>query len=220
MDPKIRTEGLTRTVGPETIVDGVSVSVQPAETVAVLGPSGSGKSSFLRLLNRLDEPTGGTVYLDGRDYRTIDPQALRRRVGLVRQSATMVGDTVFETVAWGYRLREERPDAGRIRDLLRSIGLDGMGDCDVEDLSGGEAQRVSLARTLLNDPEVLLLDEPTANLDRDAERSVESVLADLGSLTTVLVTHDREQARRMADRAMRMRDGRAVEVGSVEGVVA
>jgi len=218
----LRAENLSYEVNGDRILDRVSLDVASGETVAIVGPSGAGKSSLLRLLDRLDEPTGGTVYLDGTDYRTLDPRTLRKRVGLVPQNPALRGGTVRENVTIGPRLRGESVSEERLVDLLAAVGLDGYADRDASDLSGGEAQRVAIARTVINDPEVILLDEPTASLDSEAEAEVERLLADLlasGERTVVLVTHDERQAERLADRVARLRDGRIVDVGAPREVI-
>lgn len=218
----LRADELSYEIDGERILDRVSLDVASGETVAVVGPSGAGKSSLLRLCNRLDEPTGGTVYLGGTDYRTIDPQTLRKRVGMVPQNPALRAGTVRENVTIGPRLRGETVSEERLAGLLDAVGLAGYADRDAGDLSGGEAQRVAIARTVVNDPEVILLDEPTASLDSAAEAEVERLLADLlasGDRTVVLVTHDDRQAERLADRVARMRDGRIVDVGTPREVI-
>jgi putative ABC transport system ATP-binding protein len=221
--PKLRAERLAFAVDGEAVVRGVDLAVETGETVTVIGPSGAGKSTLLRLLNRLDEPTDGTVYLDGTDYRTIRPTELRSRVGLVPQSPALGDGTVRETVEVGRRLRGESVAPGRVERLLDSVDLAGYADRDAGDLSGGEAQRVAVARSLLVEPEVLLLDEPTASLDAAAQREVERLLADLladADLTVVLVTHDEAQAARIADRVVEFVDGRVAQVGRPREVVS
>jgi len=218
----LRAEDLEFEIKGKRILDGVSLDVASGETVAIVGPSGAGKSSLLRLLDRLDEPTDGTVYLDGTDYRTIPPERLRKRVGLVPQNPALRSGTVRENVTIGPRLRGEAMREERLSELLDAVGLGGYADRSTSDLSGGEAQRVAIARTVANDPEVLLLDEPTASLDSAAEAEVERLLADLlasGDRTVVLVTHDERQAERLADRVARLRDGRIVDVGTPREVI-
>jgi UDP-glucose/iron transport system ATP-binding protein len=129
----------------------------------------AGKSSFLRLLNRLDEPTGGTVLLDGVDYHQIPPRELRRTVGLVTQRPFLFAGTVHQNVGFGPRQRGDTISDARTEELLARVGLSGYANRDVANLSGGEAQRVSLARALANSPRVQLLDEPTSALDDDAK---------------------------------------------------
>ncbi len=221
--PPLATEHLTRVVDGQTLVADVSIEVRAEEVFVVFGPSGSGKSSLLRLLNRLDEPTGGTVYLDGTDYRTIDPRTLRRRVGWVPQRPTLIEGTVAENVAWGPTLRDEPVDEARLHELLDRLGLSGFADRDADRLSGGEAQRVAIARTLFNDPDVVLLDEPASSLDAAAADRVESLLADVMAayaLTAVLVTHDADRARRLGHRGVRLRDGGEVATGSLDALLS
>ncbi len=209
--PKLSAEALRFAVDDTQIVRGVDLDVAAGETVTVVGPSGAGKSTLLRLLCRLDEPTGGTVYLDGTDYRTLDPTALRARVGLVPQAPALRDGTVRDNVTVGPRLRGESVPPGRIERLLERVDLDGYADRAAGDLSGGEAQRVAIARTLMMDPEVLLLDEPTASLDPDAQAEIEALLRELltdADRTVVLVTHDRAQVDRIADRVVEFVDGR------------
>lgn len=223
MPPKLETRELSREVGGSLLVDRVSLAVDAGDVLGIVGPSGAGKSSFLRLLNRLDEPTAGTVLLDGTDYREIPPRDLRRRVGFVPQKPALRPGTVRENVAVGPRLRGEPVDGAAVERLLARVGLADYGNRTVDDLSGGEAQRVAIARTVLNDPEVFLLDEPTASLDAASEARVEDLLTELvaeSDATAVLVTHDRSQASRLATRAAVFEDGRVTAVGPVREVIA
>ena len=222
MTAKLETERLSREVGGELVVDSVSLSVEEGEVLGIIGPSGAGKSSFLRLLNRLDEPTAGTVYLDGTDYREIPPRRLRHRVGFVPQRPALRDGTVRENVTVGPRMRGKSVDSEEVRDILARVGLEEYGSREITTLSGGEARRVAIARSVINRPEVLLLDEPTSSLDAAAEEKVEELLDELQEefdLTYVLVTHDRGQARRLANRVAVFEDGRVSAVGPVREVL-
>lgn len=204
------------------MVEDISVQVHEGEVLAVVGSSGSGKSSFLRLLNRLDEPTGGTVLIDGRDYREIPPRELRRRAGMVMQMPFLFPGTVADNIGFGPRQRRETPPPETIDALLARVGLAGYRDRDVSILSGGEAQRVSLARTLANAPEVLLLDEPTSALDDESERGIEELVLSIireRRMTCVIVTHDMPQAARIADRTMVLAAGRMTAIGPTSEVL-
>jgi len=218
----LRAEKLGRSVREKVLVMDASFEVRKGETLAIAGPSGSGKSSLLRLLNRLDEPTSGTVYLDGVDYRKIAPRELRRRVGMVTQRAYLFPGTVAENLRFGPRQRAEELNQSRIEELLAGVGLAGYGSRDVANLSGGEAQRVSFARTLANSPEGLVLDEPTSALDEDSKHGVEALIVQIGhaqGIPCVLVTHDMGQAARLAQRVLILEAGRIVRSGTVEEVL-
>lgn len=216
----LHTEELTRVVGDHTLVDHITVDIYQSDVVALVGPSGAGKSSFLRLLNRLDEPTSGTVFLDGQDYRTIPPRELRQRISMVMQFPYLFPGTVAENIRFGPAQRGETLAEEEVSELLQAVGLAGYQDRNVSLLSGGEAQRVSLARSLANSCDVLLLDEPTSALDEAARYDVEELICEIiasESLTAVMVTHDVEQARRMAGRVMVMeRGGRLLRMGPIE----
>jgi ABC-type methionine transport system ATPase subunit len=220
--PTLETRNLSRTVSGKVLVDGISVRIPPGEVLAVVGPSGAGKSSLLRLLNRLDEPTAGTVLLNGEDYREIAPRELRRRVGMVMQTAHLFPGTAAANIAFGPRQRGETLTAEQIAALLDRVGLPGYQDRDVSNLSGGEAQRVSVARTLANAPEGLLLDEPTSALDEASARGIEELLLSIiqeRRMTCVIVTHNRPQAARIAGRTMVLEAGRLVTIGPTKEVL-
>jgi putative ABC transport system ATP-binding protein len=220
--PALETEHLSRAIAGKVLISDISVQVQVGEVMAVVGPSGAGKSSFLRLLNRLDEPTGGTVRVNGQDYRELASQELRRRVGMVMQVAFLFPGTVAANVAFGPLQRGEKLLAEQIAALLQRVGLPGYQERDVSNLSGGEAQRVSLARTLANAPETLLLDEPTSALDELSARGIEDLVLDIireRRMTCVIVTHNTAQAHRIADRTMILKTGKLVRIGPTNEVL-
>lgn len=218
----LSTEHLTRVVDGRAIVNDISIQVHAAEVLAVVGPSGAGKSSFLRLLNRLDEPTSGTVFVDGSNYRQIPPRDLRRRVGMVTQRPFLFPGTVGDNLRFGPRQRGELLADSLVESLLGRVGLSAYASREITNLSGGEAQRVSLARALANAPEVLLMDEPTSALDENSKLEVESLIRDVirdSRLTCVIVTHDFAQAARMAESALVLEAGRAVRNGPISEVL-
>lgn len=218
----LRAEHLTYTVDGQTILSDISFKIQQGERVAVFGPSGAGKSTLIRLLNRLSEPTSGRVWIEGQDYREIPPQSLRRRLGMMMQRPFLFPGTVADNLRFGPKAHGEDLDDETILHLLRSVDLQGYENRDVSDLSGGEAQRVNLARTLANRPEVLLLDEPTSSLDQAAREEVEAtILSTLQeqSVTCILVTHDQQQVRRLTNRVLLLRKGQLVAEGLVEDIL-
>lgn len=196
-------------------LDGFTAVVPGVGVTAIFGPSGSGKSTLLRLCNRLEVPTEGRVLFGGTDIAELDPLRLRRRVGMVFQRPTPFPGTIAEN------LRTASPDADRagMELALSRVGLPGSWlDHDAQALSGGEAQRVCLARTLITGPEVLLLDEPTSALDESAVGVVERAVLELAreAVTVLWVTHDPRQVRRVADRVLRIEAGRCVGIDPVD----
>jgi putative ABC transport system ATP-binding protein len=204
------------------LLDDIHFELVQGDVLGVLGPSGAGKSSLLRLLNRLDEPTSGTVLLDGQDYREIAPRQLRRRIGMVMQRAFLFPGTVAENIAFGPKQAGREITSGAIDDLLSQVALDGYAPREASTLSGGEAQRVAILRALANEPELLLLDEPTSALDDASKLAVEKVFASLierRGLTCIWVTHDGRQARRLARKVLLLENGRVKASGQIEDVL-
>lgn len=218
----LRAERLGRIVQDKILLQDVDFELQMGEVLAITGPSGSGKTSLLRLLNRLDEPTSGTVYVEGVDYRRIEPRELRRKLGMVTQRPYLFPGTVADNIRFGPAQRGQTLPPEAIAELLAQVGLEDFAGRDVANLSGGEAQRVSVARTLANAPLALLLDEPTSALDEAAKLEVESaiqkVVRDQG-LTCVIVTHEVAQAARLARRALVLEHGRVARTGPVGEVL-
>jgi putative ABC transport system ATP-binding protein len=204
----------------KVVLDDVTASL-PQGASCVAGPSGSGKSSLLRLLNRLADPAAGAVMYDGGDVRDCDPLELRREVCLVPQLPALLEGTVEENIGFAAELAGRDPDVAELLDLA---GLDSsFAARDADKLSVGEQQRAMLARALALEPQVLLLDEPTSSLDATATGAVESTLLDLRErveVSTVLVTHDLAQARRMADWVLRLDEGRVVGEGQAREQLA
>lgn len=198
-----------------------SLDVRQGEVLAVVGPSGAGKSTLLRLLNFLEPPTGGSIHFLDHEFSPdrIPPLELRRRVTTVFQRPILLNRTVWANVAYGLQLHGRREIADQVQATLEQVGLAAMSRKRARTLSGGEAQRVALARAMILQPDVLLLDEPTANLDPYNVGLIEEIVRQLNdrhSTTLVLVTHNLFQARRLAHRVALLLDGRIAEIADVE----
>ena len=217
----IEAEGLTRRYGDAVVVDRLSLRVRAGELLVLLGGSGSGKTTTLKMINRLIEPTAGSVRLDGVDTADLPPHELRRRIGYVFQRIGLFPHmTVAENVAVTPVLLGWDPVriAGRVDELLALVELDPeMRGRRPQELSGGQQQRVGVARALASEPRVMLLDEPFGALDPvTRERLQQSFLRIRAALalTTVFVTHDMTEALTLADRIGVMHDGRLLQVGT------
>jgi thiamine transport system ATP-binding protein len=190
--------------GDRVVLDHVSLTLGDGEVVALLGPSGSGKSTLLRVIAGLLDPDRGDVVLDGNVITALPTH--RRNIGMVFQDEQLFPHrTVAQTIEFGLRMHgwERSARRERVAELLDLVGLAGFGARRTTDLSGGEAKRVALARSLAPRPNVLLLDEPLTGLDRDLHDQLAGDLAALvraTSTTTLLVTHDRDEANAIADR--------------------
>ena len=188
------------------VLDEITAGIPAAGITVVSGPSGAGKTTLLRLCNRLEVPDGGTVCYRGRPLDELDPLELRRRVGMVFQRPVPFPGTVADNLAVA------RPDAvtGELITALERVALDpGLLGQEARTLSGGELQRMCLARTLVTQPETLLLDEPTSALDAQPKRTFENTARDLAAqgISIIWVTHDEAQAARIADQTYQLRDG-------------
>ena len=210
----IEFEGVRKALGGKEVLRGVDLKVGKGEVVAVVGPSGSGKTTVLRCANRLHDLDAGTVRFDGADTSGMDARDLRRRVGMVFQESAMFPGTVRDNIAYGLTVRGvEDP-----RVLLVAVAAAAKAasvprallDREADKLSGGERQRVAIARALAIGPEVLLLDEPTSEIDPKRLQHIEEALVAMTrerDASIVWVTHSAGQAKRVADRIANLRDG-------------
>jgi len=204
-----------------TIIRIDELQINDGEIVAVVGPSGAGKSTLLRLLNFLETPTSGEIHFQDMCFSANQPMplALRRRVTTVFQRPLLLQRSVAANVHYGLQLRWQRQWDSRVHHALKTVGLDHLATQPAHTLSGGEAQRVALARAMVVEPAVLLLDEPTANLDPHNVKVIEATVQKLNrdtGCTVVLVTHNLFQARRMANRVALMLDGTIIEIADVD----
>ena len=217
----IELRSITKRYRDVAVVDGLSLSVAPGELVVLLGGSGSGKTTTLKIINRLVEPTGGSVLVDGTDTSTVAPHELRRRIGYAFQQVGLFPHmTVAENVAVTPSLLGWDADRVRTRvgELLTLVELDAsLGERRPDELSGGQQQRVGVARALAAGPSILLLDEPFGALDPLTRRRLQESFMRIRSelaLTTVFVTHDMVEALMLGDRIAVLNEGRLVQVGT------
>jgi tungstate transport system ATP-binding protein len=209
---------ITVDYGGRRVLELDELSIREGEVQIVLGPNGAGKSTLLRLLNLLEAPGSGRIAYRGRPVAFPAPLELRREITTVFQHPILLKRSTWDNVVFGLRLRGQRPD-GSLTTLVCQLDLERLLYTPAERLSGGEAQRVALARALAIRPKVLLLDEPSANLDPYSAGLVEKMVLGLRSernTTIVLVTHNVFQARRLADRVVMLLGGRIVEAAETE----
>lgn len=219
------------------VLEDVTLSVRGGETLAVIGPSGTGKTTLLRLLSLFYRPDAGTVSIDGTDVWSVAERerlAARRRIGMVFQEANLFDASVARNVSYGLRVRRDwatrlrrwaerlggRSTPGTVSETLSLVGMANAEERAAGSLSGGEAQRVAFARALAYEPDFLLLDEPTSDLDPRNTAAIEDAVgrARADGLGVVVATHDMNQAERIADRVAVMLGGRLIEVGPAERV--
>lgn len=216
-----RLQNVTKSYDKHQVVSIADLAVQRGDILAIVGPSGAGKSTLLRLLNFVESPTTGTVQFGGGTYGPADtvPLTERRRVTTVFQRPLLLKQSVQANVAYGLRLRGQRDVHEEVSAALKRVGLERLARQKATTLSGGEGQRVALARAMALRTDVLLLDEPTANLDPYNVGAIESIVAEINGdrgTTVILVTHNVFQARRLAHRVGLMLDGELIEVSTVE----
>jgi len=222
--PAVRAENLTRhyRMGESVIraVDGISLEIASGEFAAMLGSSGSGKSSLLNLIAGLDRPTSGSISVEGRDLAQLSREELaryrRHTVGIVFQAFNLIPTmSVIENVELPLRFAEVDPSRRRkqANDALERVGLAARLRHRPTELSGGEQQRVALARALVNQPKLLLADEPTGNLDSKTGKEILDLIQDLNQhsgITVIMVTHERDLADRYATRQIFLGDGKLI----------
>jgi tungstate transport system ATP-binding protein len=216
-----RIDNLVKSYGQRQVLSIDALEIYRGEVLALVGPSGAGKSTFLRMLNFLEPPNQGSIEFGGAEFTCAKemPLELRRRVTTVFQRPMLLDRSVWDNVTFGLRLRGQRDADQSIQKALEQVGLGNLARQHARTLSGGEAQRVALARAMVLRPDVLLLDEPTANLDPYNIGLIESIARRLNEergATLALVTHNVFQAHRLAQRVAFMMEGKIIEVAETE----
>lgn len=218
-EPAIHLQRVSFEVADMKIIDEVTGSFPKQQITVLVGPSGAGKTTLLKMCNGLLNPTSGEIYLDGKAIKEMVPTDLRRRAGMVLQLTPMIEGTVFDNLALTLRLQGKELSQEKAHAILDQVGLEHKYlQHDSDSLSGGQRQKVSIARTLLNKSDILLLDEITSALDPSSLHEVEDLIRNLNEdhgITVIWITHNLEQARRMGHYAWIMMDGKVKETGEI-----
>jgi len=217
----VEAKNLTQRFGENTILTDVNLKVSRKEAFVIIGPTGAGKTTLLRILDLLDRPSAGSIAFSGIDITSSKRlrQSTRRRISFVQQKPIVFHMNVYDNVACGLRWRgvKETIIREKVMSVLELVAMHEYKDRNAKTLSGGETQRVAVARALVTDPEMILLDEPTANLDPISASKIEEVLTHViteKKTTMIMATHDMSQGQRLADRIGVMIAGRMLQVGS------
>ena len=222
----LKIEHLYKKYSNKYVLEDINLEVQKGELFTIIGPNGAGKTTLLRLIDLLDSPTSGRIIFDGIDTTKCSEAEkihLRRRMSFVFQKPVLFNTTVFENVAYGLKIRgvDKSTIKKKVMEILELVGLDGLWNKQAIKLSGGEAQRVALARALVVEPKVLLLDEPTANLDPRNTSIIEKIILNVNKkrkTTIVMATHNMFQAKRIAHRIAFLFYGKIIEIGKPEQI--
>ena len=219
----LEVSGISKTYGDKEVLHPTTLSVQKGEILAIIGPSGAGKSTLIRLLDGLEKPTSGTISIFGEPFVRSTRKRIRNRMGILFQKTVLFDRSVRDNIALGLSYRRiPRAEQRRLAlEMLDKLGMSEYAERSARSLSGGEGQRVSFARILVTRPELLFLDEPTANLDPLATKDVEDMIlaesAENG--TTILInTHDQMQAQRLATRVAVLLNGSIVQMGTPDEI--
>jgi molybdopterin-binding protein len=223
MKTLIKLKGVTKRYGEITALDDVSLEVKEKEIFTVLGPNGSGKTTMLRIMASIDKSNSGEVFFNGEKIDDKNRSQARKRSTMVFQKTTLFNTTVYKNIAYGLKLRKisKKETDERVKDVLGLVKLNGYEKRLAKKLSGGEQQRVSLARALVLDTELLLLDEPTANLDPKNVSIIEETVSRVNRErrnTVIMATHNLFQAETITKRAALLLGGKVVEVGTAQEI--
>lgn len=214
-------KNITKLHGGRKVLNNIEFNIKKGEIFCIMGHSGAGKTTLLKILALINKPDYGTYFIGGKEVKwDID---FRRKITLVFQNPVMFNSTVYNNIAYGLKIRKYPKEyiKKKVEDILEHIGLSNYKDRIAKSLSGGEKQRVALARALVIEPEVLLMDEPTANLDPSNSILIENIIKDTVkkyNTTIVLATHNLFQVKRLSDSTAHMYDGKIIEVGTTKKI--
>ena len=222
MQELFRIENLCMAFGEKEVLKDINLEIRRGEIFALIGPSGAGKTTLLRILNFFEKPTFGNLKFNGLANES-EINNIRRRMSLLFQAPAVFNTSVFDNVAYGLKVRgiDKRIIEKKVTSALNIVGLFGVEKQKARTLSAGEAQRMAFARAIVYDPELLLLDEPTANLDPANVAKIEEIIRRIRierGTTIVIATHNIPQVRRIADRVGILLNGELIEVNSIEGI--
>lgn len=214
----IEIKGLYKSFGRSEILNNINLDIEKGEVLALIGPTGSGKTTLLRLIDTLDQPTRGSIFFRGDDLCRLSSKEkflVRRRMAMVFQKPVMFSRSVYENVAYGLKVRGKGNSRDDVLHTLEEVGLSGYESRSATTLSGGEMQRIALARAMAIKPEVLLLDEPTANLDPRSASAIDDLIGRLakGGTTVIMASHNMTECRRLADKVIVLVKGRITRIG-------
>ncbi len=223
--PIIEVQNLIKEYSGKKVLKNINFKVQNGELFILVGPNGAGKTTLLRILDLLEEPTSGKVFFNGEfiDYSIKNKEIIRRKIGMVFQKTMLFNTSVFNNIAYGLKIRGKDNETikQKVKEVLELLQLKGFENRNALTLSGGEAQRVALAQALVIEPELLLLDEPTANLDPRNTSIIEQVLSHVNKekeVTIIMTTHNIFQAERLAHRIALLNEGRIDAIGTFQEI--
>lgn len=197
---------LSKKFDDKKVLENINLSLEKGKTLGIIGPTGSGKTTLLRIIDLLDNPSSGKIFFNGQEISKSEKEKMkkRRNIGMVFQKPIFFKGTVLDNIYYGLKIRGLNEDSyqEKVKDLLNSLGMSGYEQRDASTLSGGETQRMALVRALITDPDLLLLDEPTANLDPISTEKIENLIEKLQSetkITIILATHNLIQGQHLSD---------------------
>lgn len=216
----VELENINKNYGELHVLKDINIKFKKGTSTALVGPTGSGKTVLLRLIDLLEKPSSGTIYFEGADANESNSRRLkiRRHIGMVFQKPLAFRASVYDNIAYGLRVRGKTENMDeKIKEMLKVIGLEGYDDRNALKLSGGETQRLALARAMVTDPELLLLDEPTANLDPISTTRMEELVTKINQefeTTVIMTTHNLMQGQKLGDRMVILSKGRICQNGT------